>query len=538
MAKSKSRDSFYDLVFPSKGLNTSTAFGQQPTGTTPEGVNVRAYDYLDRLRGGSRPGTSKYISTQVNAANAVQLLDWTVDTTIASPTSAQKMNMNRDIRLFAVAGGTAKYGSAGVWNAVNLAIAPNAPTLSSTVAVMRSAYNNLVLFIVDGTNYNYWVPSTNTLTKWTAVYGTLPVDSGSNPARLITTWRSRTVLSGLPDDPKNIFFSAVYTGEGGAEGQGGAVDWSYSPPTTVVTQAVSLNIAPAGYAPDIVTSLVPYSDDILLIGGDHTIAMLNGDPMNGGRIDLVSDRVGMAWGDAWCKDPFGTLYFMSNTASVYTMVPGQKPVKLSQAIDNLLVLLEMDNINVRLQWDENLQGFHVYTTPLSGAASCTHYFWERRTGAWWADRFADVNHNPLTCVNYDGNDPSDRVSLFGGWDGYVRGWNVSDSTDDGEAIVSSVVLGPMLTAGFDELIAKDMQAILGVDSGDVNFEVYVGATAEAALASTAVVTGTWSSARNLTTPVRRAGHAIYIRLTSTAQWSMEGIRVLIAGTGKVRKRGV
>jgi len=534
MAKSKSRDSHYDVTFCVKGVNTSTAFGQQPAGTTPVGVNVRAFDYLDRQRGGSRPGISKFISTRPNGANAIQLLDYTMDTTIATPTNTQKMNANRTPFLFAVAGGTAYNGRNGAWTAASLAIAPNAPTLSSTVRVMRSAYNSLVLFIVDGENYNYWVPSTNTLTKWTATAGTLPLDTNSKPARLICTWRARTVLAGLPADPNNWFMSAVYQGEG----VGGGIDWDYAPATTTVTQAVSGNNAPAGLCSDIVTALVPYSDDILIMGGDHTIFAMNGDPMNGGRIDLVSDRVGFAWGDAWCKDAFGTIYFMSNTGSVYTLVPGQKPVKLSSAIDNHMMRLSMDSINVRLQWDENLQGCHVYTTELAAAASCTHYFWERRTGGWWMDEFANTNHNPLTCVNFDGNSPDDRVSLIGGWDGYVRGWNLADGDDDGSDIESSVVLGPMLTAGFDELIAKDMQAVLGVDSGDVNFAVHVGATAEAALASTAVVTGTWSAARNLTSPVRRAGHAIYIKLTSSSQWSMEGIRVLLAGTGKVRKRGV
>jgi len=535
VAKKKTgADNYYSLVYPAKGINTSTAFGQQPEGSCPDGVNVRAYDALDRLRGGSRPGFSKYISTRVNGSAAIQCLDYCNDTTLASPTNAQKMNANRTVRLFAIAGGVAYYGSGGAWTTANLAIAPNAPTLSSTVQVIRSAYNSLVMFLVDGTNYNYWVPSTNTLTKWTATAGSLPLDSSSRPARLICTYRARTVLSGLPGDPQNWFMSAVYT----AEGVGGGIDWDYSPATTTVTQAVSGNNAPAGLCPDIITALVPYSNDILILGGDHTIWAMNGDPMNGGRIDLVSDRVGMAWGDAWCKDPFGTIYFMSNQGNIFTLVPGQKPVKLSQAIDNLLSRLEMDSINVRLQWDENLQGCHVYTTPLGGVAACTHYFWERRTGAWWKDEFANTYHNPLACTNFDGNDPGDRVSLIGGQDGYVRGWNIGDADDDGSDISSSVVIGPMLTATFDDLILKDMQAVLGEESGEVTYEVLVGPTAEAALASTAVVSGTWAAGRNLTSPVRRAGHAIYVKLSSTNQWAMEGIRALLAPGNKVRRRGL
>ena len=70
--------------------------------------------------------------------------------------------------------------------------------------------------------------------------------------------------------------------------------------------------------------------------------------------------------------------------------------------------------------------------------------------------------------------------------------------------------------------------------------VYVGVTAEAALASSPVATGTWTASRNLTVPVRRAGHAIYVKLSSnvnTSQWAMEEIRCRLAVRGKVQRRG-
>ena len=39
-----------------------------------------------------------------------------------------------------------------------------------------------------------------------------------------------------------------------------------------------------------------------------------------------------------------------------------------------------------------------------------------RTGAWWQDEMANDAYNPVAMVNYDGNLPDDRVSLFGGDD--------------------------------------------------------------------------------------------------------------------------
>ncbi len=105
------------------------------------------------------------------------------------------------------------------------------------------------------------------------------------------------------------------------------------------------------------------------------------------------------------------------------------------------------------------------------------------------------------------------------------------------AISSKVLIGPLLTKDFDEMLLKDLQAILGTGSGNVTWSVFVGATAEGALASVGTLPGTWSAGRNLLSLVRRSGHAIYLQITSTNQWAMESIRARIASLGKVRRRG-
>lgn len=54
-------EQFVDLRFPRNGTDVSTAFSEQRPGTTPLGVNVRAFDpSTSRARGGSRPGLAKY----------------------------------------------------------------------------------------------------------------------------------------------------------------------------------------------------------------------------------------------------------------------------------------------------------------------------------------------------------------------------------------------------------------------------------------------------------------------------------------------
>jgi hypothetical protein len=79
----------------------------------------------------------------------------------------------------------------------------------------------------------------------------------------------------------------------------------------------------------------------------------------------------------------------------------------------------------------------------------------------------------------------------------VRKLDPAATDDDGTPIASSVFVGPFLTADFDELLLKDLIAILGNTSGSVQFDVFVGDTAELALASGSVVSGTWTANRNL-----------------------------------------
>ena len=128
------------------------------------------------------------------------------------------------------------------------------------------------------------------------------------------------------------------------------------------------------------------------------------------------------------------------------------------------------------------------------------------------------------------------MALIGSWDGYVRAIDQTATMDDGYPINSEVIIGPVLTATMDELLIKDLVAIIGAASDPVNFAIYTGSTAEEALASEPVFQGVWTAGRNPATFIRRAAHALYLKLSSSSAWTMENIRVRVAGQGKVRAR--
>ena len=535
-------DVYDDWHFPKCGIDLSAGFSRQPnraipsTGeyyrTTRFAQNVRTYHTAStRMRGCSRPGLVKLIDAQV-AGELWIVQDLGTIAITRQPggnTVAQNSQSGRLVYLYAVSQGNVYTQLPGdtTWT-----LAPNnsgqTPPLNFG-GLMFSAPNGPKVFFADGINQVYFDAYTGSVEPWVASAGELPLDDDDNAPRLICTWRGRTVQAGLFDDPFNWFMSAVSD----------PFDWDYSPKSPSATQAVAGNNSPLGFVGDILTSLIPYSDDILVIGGDHTIYAMRGDPAAGGNIDLITDEIGIAWGMPYCKDPSGTLYFFSNRTGIFSLDPtsGAKPVRISSGIEQLILPIDTGTNGIRMAWDDRFQGLHVFVTPLVTPSPTTHFFWEQRAGAWFTDQFASPYLDPLCCVTYDGNSPDDRAVMLGCWDGYVRKLDPASTADDGLPITSDVYIGPLLTANLEELRLKDLQAVLGEGSGEVTFRVYVGTTAEAAFSNPPVFTGKWNGGRNFTQGVKRAGHAIYLRLTSTQPWSMESIRATFRGLGMVRGRG-
>ena len=76
----QANESINDRQFPTSGLDVSTALEEQREGTTPIGVNVRAFEpQTDRCRGGSRPGLFEYLPQLPTGAVQVQHLNFIVD---------------------------------------------------------------------------------------------------------------------------------------------------------------------------------------------------------------------------------------------------------------------------------------------------------------------------------------------------------------------------------------------------------------------------------------------------------------------------
>lgn len=536
----------YSLNFPKAGLDRSSAFGRQMPRqilpglwgkSTPVSINVRVHDLGDRSRGGMRPGMFRHIQTPIVADWLVQGLN---SITVSGSSSVQLNASGRTPYLVTVVQGYVYYAVAGAttWTlATNLT--GDTPPLNFD-GLVRSFPCNQLLFFVDGVQYRYFEPATTSVKTWVASSGQLPADGSNNYARLGVLWRGRAVLSGLMEDDQNVFLSK--TSE--------PTTWNYTPYPVTKTDAVAFDNSPIGLVGDSVQTLMPYSDDVLLIGCSNSLYMCAGDPADGGEKDLISSNLGTAWGEPWCMGADGALFFVGSRGGVWAMQlsPGggrPRPQRVSQGIEEILRTVDTGATGILMGYEPQDQVIHVFLSALAEPGTDDrHLTLDLRTMGWSELVFKNKNHNPLAICQFDGNTASERKLLLGSWTGHVRAFDREAVTDDGTPIESEVILGAaLLTPQQDEVMLHSLQPILGTNSGEVAYEVLAAATAELALEAEPAVSDVWDATeegqggRGNESRIAVAAHALWIRLRSTVYWSMESVKAVIETLGPVRARG-
>lgn len=389
-----------------------------------------------------------------------------------------------------------------------------------------------LFFVVDG-KYSYYDPlrSGDSVEPWTAsTAGEMP-----EGCRLAAFYRGRLVLARSDVDPFRIYASAV----------GDPFDWDLSPAITTPTAAFGGSNQDQTRNPDIINALAPFYDDVLLVGGDHSITQFRGDLSELGQIDYFTDVTGMAFGHSWALSPEGLLYFFGSRGGVWVMQPttdgrAQPPVEITRdTIAQALRSINLTNYLVRLMWDHDAQGLHVYLTPNQGTVSTSniHYFYEARTKSWWEVTLATTGLQPVCCGLLDGDTPDERQAAIGCYDGYIRRFADSAANDDGEAIDSSVLIGPLVApeAELEQRISA-LQATLA-STGGCDYEVY--ANDHPVLPVSPQSTGTLVADRNQRVSVRVRGGYVWIRLTnaaSAARWALESLFIDLHYAGRRRNR--
>lgn len=377
------------------------------------------------------------------------------------------------------------------------------------------------MYFCDGIVIKVYNPTTASVAELVASVGTIPGDNRNTAPRLMCGWRDRLVIAGWRFDPFNWAMSAA----------GDPTNWAFNPFPALETGAVIGNNSAAGLNPDVLTCIFAYSDEILMMGGSRSIYQMTGDPLSGGRIDLVTNEIGMAFGRPFCRDGSGVIYFMSNRGSIYRFAPGGLPEQISDPINQLVLGIDFDKNIVCSAWDERSYGAHFWISPVA-AGPALHYFFDAHSGAFWQDQYQNT-HNPFAAVSWEDGDPNQRFILIGCNDGVIRKLDINAKDDDGIAIQSSCAFGPIKDKDGQKLYISDLQCDLDLTSDAVTWKILSSRDAQSALSAGQVLgSGTFFAGRSRSQAVRAAGHAHYITLGSlgvpSSSFALEYLRCRLA----------
>ena len=128
-------------------------------------------------------------------------------------------------------------------------------------------------------------------------------------AQIVCNYRGRVMLAGDTTDPNQWYMPRM----------GNPWDWAYT--ALDAQSAVSGEAGPMGKAADIIKALIPYKDDYAIIGGEHTMTVMRGDPCDSGSLDTIDETIGIFGSKSWCFDGEGNLYFWG-TGGIYKMPYG------------------------------------------------------------------------------------------------------------------------------------------------------------------------------------------------------------------------
>lgn len=520
---------YTQLLFPTAGVVKRLSVQQQGPYTCPDALNVRPNDNIEgRERGGSRPALEKAFAEQLGSGNPIRMY---ADVPFVSGGSLTSV-------LVASANGKLYRVNAGSWQEVVSAVTLASDRQLGCAVLFQKLYicgdnsSNRSLCVYD--------PVANTLALAVATAGTIPTK-----CTLAAAWRGSLVLSGTPDDPQNAFISAT----------GSPLDWDYAADTTQA--AVALGDSEPGQLGEPVRALVAHSRNCLIFGCNSSLEILRGHPLTGGTKDRLSNDVGILDAHAWAYDAEGYLFFMTFDG-LYVMPPGcgSTPSSVSrEKLPTALLNLNRSTYTVSLAYDFAHRGLHLIVAPIT-AADTTHYWVATKTisradlggGSGIASFFPvtlQSGHDPFFAYSRRDSFPAAGESsvLLGCRDGYARRFNTDLSVDDVSYDFESyvdygpIVLGPVGSEGrLSEIIVTTAEG-----SGDLDLEVRVGQTAQAALSADASYSYSFDNAAlHHTLRPRARGAYCMLRFKNgqpDGSWAIEEVLVRREPAGKRRLRG-
>lgn len=368
------------LESPSRGKVDVVARHLQPPDTTVDCMNVIGFDRDFRRQVTQRPGLTSNGAFSTSSGSGSMIQAWSIN---ASGVISTTLNL--------VPSRSSCVGAGGIFYYISGAV-----IFSSTAGIAIVASS-----------------------------GTVPAS-----VYLVSFWRGRLVAVGLSGAASNWYMSAA----------GSPLNWDYA--SAAVGRAIAGNNAygnmPGGIDGPI-TALCPWSDDVLVIGGDRRVWAMVGDPTDGGRINLLTEGTGIMGETAWTIAPDKSLWFVGQ-GGLYRYDGASVEAVSHDLIPSWFQALDRSSGKITLIYDRDREGLWIFSLTLC-------QFYDTKAKAFWPQSFGgqSISHAVVT----DGAGPTDRkMVLLLGSSGYFL-----DSTaynDIGTYSLSSYIwLGPVQPFGPD-----------------------------------------------------------------------------------------
>ena len=368
----------------------------------------------------------------------------------------------------------------------------------------------------------YYDPTLDNISFWIATVGTVPMN-----CPIIARYRSRIVLAGDIDAPHLWYMSR----------SDNPLDWDYS--QSDVSRAVAGQDSDSGAIGDTITAVIPFSVDYLVFGCHSSLWVLSGDPANGGSINNLSYTVNILSSTSWCYGPNSEIIFLASNGLYSLSYSSDTGIAASSLSQDVLPrdFFDIDTTlnDISMAFDVRNYGVHIFITS-KGDFRQTYYWFDWKTQTFWPAALQS-EHDPFVTLNRTSYVASEENVVLGCRDGYIRQFDNAELTDDGSTITNYVKIGPIrLGNGYNEGMLTELLGTLGTGSGDVTWSVYVGKTAQEALAANPLYTGVWIDGRNNIARPRSRGDSLILKLSGEANktWAVEEMQLTGLGKGKIR----
>ena len=194
-----------------------------------------------------------------------------------------------------------------------------------------------------------------------------------------------------------------------------------------------------------------------------------------------------------------------------------------------------DNYLIQLAYDIRFRSVHIYLTDIESSLR-NHYWFNVETGSFWPINFISSGVEPFKLLSWTSSVSGEEHVIIGGRDGILRRFGREFSTDDGIAIVSEALLGPIRLSSSDheDGILSEMVASIAEGSGVVRWNILVADTVESAITTSPSASGVWKSGLNHTDRPRVRGTSFFLQLLGAAPWEIERITATRGRGGRKR----